>query len=289
LKNLPDMEISYVEGDLQSDLARALLASEAKNPHCLLTVAVCDDSPDSALDTALNLPREVYPQSKDYASEHIPRILVRLEHSGSMRSKEELGHFLSGPETRYACVQPFGWQEQSVPAWCLQRFSVLAGSWFYKHKDWEKIFVNGEVDDIDLNGMRREAFDLYKETALSLLWANVYTLDSLSTVFRQLGFKAVQSDEEQDFKRNLHASRSAYDKLRGPLLRDFARAEHNRWMADRILMGYLPHATKDNTYRWHNCLINFDGLSEENVRKDESSVKCRIFTLAMMGYHIKPA
>ena len=62
-------------------------------------------------------------------------------------------------------------------------------------------------------------------------------------------------------------------------------------MADRILMGYLPHPqapVKNDTYRWHDCLIDFDKLSEENVRKDESSVKCRIFTLAMMGYHIEP-
>ena len=44
----------------------------------------------------------------------------------------------------------------------------------------------------------------------------------------------------------------------------------------------------NDTYRWHDCLVGFDELSEENVRKDESSVKCRIFTLAMMGYHIEP-
>ena len=169
--------------------------------------------------------------------------------------------------------------------------AALAGSWFYKQKDWEDVFVNGRAEDIDLDGMRREAFDIFKEKPMSLVWANVYTVDNLATVLRQLGLKAVRSGTEQEFRRDMRASLVARDKFQGPILRDFARAEHNRWMADRVLMGYLPHPqspTKNDTYRWHDCLVGFDELSEENVRKDESSVKCRIFTLAMMGYHIEP-
>ena len=287
---LPDVEIKYIQGDLHSDDVRTLLASEANNPHCLLTIAVCDESPDAALSTALNLPREVYPESPDCPHELVPRILVRQDHCSSTFSGvgSESSPLYQG---RYAHVQPFGWQELGVPTWCLQRFFVLAGSWFFKHKDWENVFVNGRAEDIDLDGMRREAFDIFKGKPMSLVWANVYTVDNLATVLRQLGLKGVRSGTEQDFRRDMRASLMARDKLQGPILRDFARAEHNRWMADRVLMGYLPHPnqpTKDDTYRWHNCLVGFDELSEENVRKDESSVKCRIFTLAMMGYHIEP-
>jgi hypothetical protein len=292
LKFLPDIEVVHVQDDLRSDSARKLLASEAKNPHCLLTVAVCDGSPDTALDVALNLPREMYPESRTCRPENVPRVLVRQEHGGTKVHGRGHDLFLPRAGTRYAYVQPFGWQELGVPTWCLQRFSVLAGLWFFNHKDWEDVFVHGRSEDIDLDGMRREAFDLYKKKEMSLLWANVYTLDNLATVLRQLGLRAVRSGTEQDFRRDLHASLSARERLQGSLLRDFARAEHNRWMADRVLMGYLPHPerpTKDDTYRWHNCLVAFDELSEENVRKDESSVKCRIFTLAMMGYHIEPA
>ena len=291
LQILPDIEIKYVEGDLRSDSTRALLAAEARNRHCLLTVAVCDDSPDAALDVALNLPREAYPDSPTDPQEFAPRVLVRQDHGGSKLPGEGSDSILTKTGTRYAYVQPFGWQEQGVPTWCLQRFAALAGSWFYKHKDWENVFVNGRVEDIDLDGMRRESFDIFKEKPMSLVWANVYTVDNLATVLRQLGLKAVRSGTEQDFRRDMRASLAARDKLQGPLLRDFARAEHNRWMADRVLMGYLPHPqspTKNDTYRWHDCLVGFDELSEENVRKDESSVKCRIFTLAMMGYHIEP-
>ena len=288
---LPDIEIQYVEGDLQSDSARALLADEARNRHCLLTIAVCDDSPDAALDIALNLPREVYPDSRTSSQEFVPRVLVRQDHGEAKLSGGESDRLLQKAETRYAYLQPFGWQEQGVPTWCLQRFSVLAGSWFYKHKDWENVFVNDRVEDIDIDGMRREAFEIFKEKPMSLLWANVYTVDNLATVLRQLGLKAVRSGTEKDFRRDMRASLAAREKLQGSLLRDFARAEHNRWMADRVLMGYLPHLpspTKNDTYRWHDCLVGFDKLSEENVRKDESSVKSRIFTLAMMGYHIEP-
>lgn len=291
LQILPDIEIKYVEGNLQSDSLRVLLATEARNRHCLLTVAVCDDSPDAALDTALNLPREVYPDSQTCPQEFVPRVLVRQEHGRAKIADSETDLFLPIDGTRYAHVQPFGWQENGVPTWCLQRFSVLAGSWFYKHKDWEAVFINGRVEDIDLNGMRREAFDIFKGKPMSLIWANVYTVDNLATVLRQLGLKAVRSGTEQDFRRDMRTSLAARDKLQGSILRDFARAEHNRWMADRVLMGYLPHPqspTKNDTYRWHDCLVCFDELPEENVRKDESSVKCRIFILAMMGYHIEP-
>lgn len=290
LQVLFDIEIKYIKGDLRSDSMRTLIAAEARNRHCLLTVAVCDDSPDMALDIALNLPREVYPDLPTDSQEFVPRVLVRQDHGESRLSGGESDRFLPKTGTRYAYVQPFGWQEQGVPTWCLQRFAALTGSWFYKHKDWEDVFVNGRAEDIDLDGMRREAFDIFKGKPMSLVWANVYTIDNLATVLRQLGLKAVRSGTEKDFRRDMCASLAARDKLQGSILRDFARAEHNRWMADRVLMGYLPHPkqpTKDDTYRWHDCLVEFEALSEENIRKDESSVKCRIFTLAMMGYHIE--
>lgn len=288
---LPDMEIKYVADDLQSHAVRELLAAEARNPHCLLTVAVCDASPDVALASALNLPREIYPGSPTCPRERVPRVLVRQEHGDAKTAGWDPGRLLPGAGTRYACVQPFGWQEQGVPTWCLQRFSVLAGSWFYRHKNWEDVFVKERGENVDLDAMRRESFDLYKVKQMSLLWANVYTIDHLATVLRQLGLKAVRSGTAQDFRDALDSSIAAWNMLQGPRLREFARAEHYRWMADRVLMGYLPHPerpTKDDTYRWHDCLVEFDKLSEENVRKDESSVKCRIFTLAMMGFHIEP-
>ena len=288
LNILPDIAINYVEGDLTSDSMRAELVAEAANPHCLMTVAVCDDSPDDALNVALNLPREVYPDSSACPHEFVPRILVRQEHGRAKASGLKSERFLPKAGTRYAYVQPFGWQEHGVPTWCMQRFAVLAGLWFFRHKDWENVFVNGKVEDIDLDCMRREAFEIFKRDAMSLLWANVYTVDNLATVLRQLGFRAVRSGSEQDFRRDMCASRVAVEKFKGAVLCAFARAEHNRWMADRVLMGYLPHPEKDDTYRWHNCLVAFDKLPEENVRKDESSVKSRIFMLAMMGYHIEP-
>ena len=287
---LPDIEIKYVQGGLHSEYVRALLASESNNPHCLLTIAVCEESPDTALSTALNMPREVYPESPACPQELAPRILVRQDHCNSRMPGRGAG-ISSLPRGRYAHVQPFGWQELGVPTWCLQRFFVLAGSWFYKHADWEDFFVGSRWEDVDFDEMRKEAFDIFREKPMSLVWANVYTVDNLATVLRQLGLKAVRSGTKQDLSRNMSASVLARNKLEGRVLRDFARAEHNRWMADRVLMGYQPNPkgpVKDDAYRWHNCLVSFEDLSDENIRKDESSVKCRIFTLAMMGYHIEP-
>ena len=289
LSLLPDIEISYVQDDLRSDAVREMISAEAQDPCSLLTVAVCDDSQDMALETALNLPREVYPESASRDPSTATRVLVRQDHGGS---REGRGSERFPPKRgRYEYVQPFGWQELGVPMWCLQRFPVLIGMWFFKHKDWEDRLGSCQMADVDLQRMRREAFDLYKGSVLSLIWANVYTADSITTVLRQLGLKAVRSGNEEDFNRNVGAGLSVIKRLQGAVLRDFARAEHNRWMADRVLMGYLPHPkcpTKDNDYRWHNCLIDFEKLPEENVRKDENSVKGCIYTLAMMGYHIEP-
>ena len=290
LSLLPDMEISYVQGDLRSDAVRAMISAEAKSPHSLLTIAVCDDSQDMALETALNLPREVYPDSASFPSSDTTRILVRQDHGGGNREGRGLERF-PPKKGRYEYVQPFGWQELGVPTWSLQRLPVLVGLWFFKHKDWEERLGNCQMENVDFQEMRREAFELYKGSVLSLLWANVYTADSITTVLRQLGLKAVRSRGEGDSKRDIGASLSLIKELKGSRLRDFARAEHNRWMADRVLMGYQQHPkqpTKDNEYRWHNCLVDFNELPEENVRKDESSVKGCIYTLAMMGYHIEP-
>ena len=155
---------------------------------------------------------------------------------------------------------------------------------------WEAQLGGKRIEDIDFDAMRKEAFGLYQEVKMSLAWANVYTADSITTVLRQRGFKAVRSVNEQDFRRDVHASLSVIKGLSRPVLRDFARAEHNRWMADRVLMGYLPHPgtpRKDDDYRWHNCLVDFGALSEAYVHNDESSVKSGIYTLAMMGYRVE--
>ena len=288
---LPDIDISYVEGTLESEAVRELLSQEAQNPCCLLTVAVCDDSPDKALETTLNMPREIYPDSDDSPSRAaVPRSLFRQDHGGPKGIGKGTDRF-PACQKRYAYVQPFGWQELGVPTWCLQRFSVLSGLWFYKYKEvWEAQLGGKRIEDIDFDAMRKEAFGLYQEVKMSLAWANVYTADSITTVLRQRGFKAVRSVNEQDFRRDVHASLSVIKGLSGPVLRDFARAEHNRWMADRVLMGYLPHPgtpRKDDDYRWHNCLVDFGALSEAYVHNDESSVKSGIYTLAMMGYRVE--
>jgi hypothetical protein len=274
LQSLPDIDLSYVEGDLQMDSIRETLALEAKNPHCLLTVAVCDDSPDIALETALNLPREVYPESQAFPPESAPRILVRQEHQVGFLPKEG---------TRYEHVQPFGWQEQGVPTWCLQRHSVLSSLCCHMNKDWEKMFESAHSTEY-IDTMRKDAFEEYKTRKPSTMWANVYTVDNLQTVLRQLNLKAVRPEDVVE--ENEVSLSQAKNMLQGPRLRDFARAEHNRWVADRVLMGYLPHPTKDDAFRWHNCLVGFEDLSEEDVHKDERSLQCRLFTLAIMGYKV---
>jgi serine phosphatase RsbU (regulator of sigma subunit) len=56
--------------------------------------------------------------------------------------------------------------------------------------------------------------------------------------------------------------------LTDPEIETMARIEHDRWCWERRLAGWTYAKKRDNSKKYHNCLIPFDNLPEEEKRKD---------------------
>ena len=133
--DLEDIEIKFLRERIQSEKARTLLETEAKNDDCLLTVAICLKNIEAAMFEGLCLPWDLYcahdlPQSSVGGEEQmskrlehperLPRILVYQEH---VNGEPEEGE--SAPPIRYQYVRPFGMQEEGFQTKCMRSFSHI--------------------------------------------------------------------------------------------------------------------------------------------------------------------
>ena len=128
------------------------------------------------------------------------------------------------------------------------------------------------------------------------LWANIYVEDSYMSVLRSIDL-SVRFAGGTDFGMLCGRNRQLFDRAvreadgSNAFSRSLAETEHNRWCADRALMGFRQirpgtREVKDNEFRHHHCMIPFGQLSENEKRKDRASL-CHIpLFMALDGLEI---
>lgn len=347
--SLKDVVIDQLTGDFASPQVREMIDAEARNVHCLLSVAICSADSDESAETAISLPESVYlaydgnrdfPIRAKYRPD-APWIYFRQDHLYGSDGEPRK------PQIRYRRVVPFGMQEDAIRPWYLKSFpamylnavydwpldtdgeckldELLESRYCAKYDDLrrqveafkEKYAVqlaekNPAAIDVEaridlLTSILRhdeglvDAFKAYAFRRLLMLdcaslWANVYVEDSYMSVLRSIGL-SVRLAAGTDFgtlcgrnRRLFDSAADAADKS-GAFSRSLAETEHNRWMADRALMGFRQirpgtREVKDNEFRYHQCMISFDRLSENEKRKDRASL-CHIpLFMALDGLEI---
>lgn len=127
--SIPDIEIDFKCERLQSRRVRDFLSAEARDPDCLLTVAICFRNIEQTLLEGLCLPPDIFygydPQEGVAADDCIakrleypkypPRVLVYQEH---VNGDPETGK--SACPARYRWIRPFGMQEAGVQTQCMR-------------------------------------------------------------------------------------------------------------------------------------------------------------------------
>ena len=160
----------------------------------------------------------------------------------------------------------------------------------------------------EIRRFQEYAFRKYILLKPELRWANLYVSDSYGVLFRALGLRAVYDhnapfaelarENDRLFTERREATCPAFDKDNNPLPGHFARSlaevEHNRWMADRALMGYRASRpemgeTRDDDFRYHNDMIPFDRLTASEQGKDELSIACIPLFMALEGIKLEKA
>ena len=147
--------------------------------------------------------------------------------------------------------------------------------------------------DGEVRRFQEYAFRKYVLLKPELRWANLYVSDSYGIVFRALGLRAVYdrgarfTDLARENDRLFAEARSSVRLQRG-----LAETEHNRWMADRALMGYRAPRPgtgekRDDDFRYHNDMVPFDALSPSEQGKDELSIACIPLFMALEGIRLE--
>jgi voltage-gated potassium channel Kch len=89
-------------------------------------------------------------------------------------------------------------------------------------------------------------------------------------------------------------SRAVFERALGGRLEEFAVAEHDRWMAERLRSGWVPgperiNPTAENGMtKVHPSLVPYDELSESEKQKDRDTVLDLPDLLADAGFAIEP-
>ena len=142
------------------------------------------------------------------------------------------------------------------------------------------------------------AFERYMELDAARRWGNVYVSDAWGGILRALGLRTRRIGRDETVRGLLREN----DRLFGERLRlrasGFERSleelEHNRWVAERALMGYRAPRPgsgedRDDEFRIHPDLVPYAGIPQKEKGKDSINILAIPVFLALEGYRIEAA
>ena len=180
------------------------------------------------------------------------------------------------------------WRDQLASENPFRVFEIDADEKYALLRD---ILLSGGLHEI--RRFQEYSFLKYLLLKPELRWANVYVSDSWGTVFRALGLRAVR-DAGMPCEERIRINDSLFaDSRKGQKSsRTLFEMEHNRWIADRVLMGYrAPRPgsgeVRDDTFRYHVDIVPFDHLSQTEIGKDELSIPCIPLFAALEGFRLE--
>ena len=211
-----DIELEFVDGRVETPKIRKLLTAWANDPNRLLTVAVCFLDPAKAMATALYLPNDLFLKQHNDSFERSIPILVnqRIPFNSLLHNSSKEQDNNKGEQNVY----PFGMIEDCYDLDLNnQTISKLVNYLYDKATEYgTKEHSLTAVAETELNN---------KWNSLSLInkWSNRYFVDHMSTKFRILGRSM---DDDSD--------------ITSEQLGLLAEVEHNRWVTERLLLGFGP-------------------------------------------------
>ena len=247
--NFMDLQWEFIEGNIASPKIRSYLSALAEDAeHRTTTIAVCFNNPQQSIASALYLPEAVLKRSL--------QILVYQQNSYEMIDKVSTSE---KEWKRYERLKPFGIIEGSYYGGALENqlaeFINLVYDYVSQGNKEELSRVNSDLDT-----KRFRASRLWGELGIVYKLANINLADSLSMKRRSIVVK------------NADSSILTTDTN---MLRHLAWAEHNRWMVERLTMGYRP-LDKDEL----DNILNKDRIYDKDYYKHKSRAHVDICSIS---------
>jgi hypothetical protein len=200
-----DIEWEFIDGSIESENVRSLLHKWACNDKEYLSMALCENGPDSNVAASLYLPEIIY-------ARNVP-VFVYQPLSGEVLTYAN--HTL-----RYSNVYPFGMKDECYDPLFRNRIIKAKRINYLYQLENNKLKYERMADSAVL--------EEYWDTELAYIYklSNLYAANSIPVKLRSVGIDPDNVDVNTRFTPEDIAILS--------------RVEHNRWNMERLLLGAQP-------------------------------------------------
>jgi len=253
LDEIKDIDLSFQSMDICSASARNMVDEWAKDTQTLLTIAVCDENAEVAMQKAVNLPESVFYQRAESAV--LPRVLVR----------QHQPYALPCTFDAYPNMRSFGTFSEGVDLAQLDDAIPLCINGIYSEKSakGEWLFYIPQLEECKA-AIREAIGNPSTMSKWRKLWLN------LSENFKWAN--RFQVDMYGYYKRVLARNSELPEKDHAQFMEQLSETEHRRWLAERVVAGWRQSADdkepKNNLHRIHRCIVPYTALSEAEKLKD---------------------
>lgn len=219
-ENLLDVDFEFIKGRAEQPKVRQLITQWANDDKQQLSIAVCLRTPEKNMEIGLYLPDVIY-------EEKIP-VFIRQKSSGALLSLLNKEHG-EKEYCKYGNVYPFGMLEDCYD---LDNKDEKLAQWFHFFYHNEKVHVKVTES---------ERVKMWQELDTARRWSNLYITYSVPFKLHSLGAKEKMDHVDQKVKHSYDLTgltKGDDAKLKEENARLLARVEQNRWMVEKLLLGY---------------------------------------------------
>ena len=250
LDQTKDIELEFLSATIEDASVRSQLSAWATDEQQLLTVAICLNNPDLAMQTALALPEEVYFTCRDGVLSHRSRVLVRQ----AVRSG--LTELIEANSDHFAHLKTFGTYYEGTDIELLNDDMEICVNGLYTEQYYDNMDRIGQIEQLDV---------LAKFSTWQQLWYQTSEMNRQKTRY------------QIDIHRSIFAYLQRLGIPMGHILTDealieqLAQVEHRRWVALSSLLGYRQMKLgekRTDAVKIHNCIMPYDRLTRVEQLKD---------------------
>ena len=269
LYQIKDIAITFKKAHIEDKEIRIDIENWALDYEQLLTIAICLDDPDTAMQMALSLPSRVYVdydklelKTKDNDSNRAnviknnarTHILVRQSVCSSIQK------IINNNDKHYANIKIFGTYYDGMAVNLLDDNLAICVNGLYSDHIYDNLNNISIIEKLPI----REKYKGWKDAWFPLTenerYNNRYQIDMYRSTFAYLK------------RQNIPIGHVLTDEKQIDLL---AEIEHRRWIADKTLYGFrqkIGNELRVDEVKIHNCIDDYEKLSPQDQLKDHAIV-----------------
>lgn len=275
-ENFMDVQWEFIQGNVASDKVRKYLSDVAEDKSKITTVAICFNHPQRSAAAALYLPEMVYRRAL--------QVLVYQQNSFDLANKVAVGEKVW---KRYNKLRPFGMIEGSYTEDAFDNSMAKILHYLYANNkigsggredgkeiayEFEKMPDMSEYENVDVV-FANKINNLWNQQGIVDKLSNMDMVDSIPVKLRSL---RISVDEIETYEQKL---------CEGENLELMAKAEHSRWVAERVIMNFRPLDNVDAEWKLFAEMDADDKKrqKEKKYRKEKSRAHLDICSNTMLN------